>query len=99
MPGVRQADLPVIHSGREALAALRASALDTETSRVTDDAREQRRRRKAELAMRAYAERGNPKAAADHLGISVRTLHERVADYCALMGYDSPIQAAFELGK
>jgi len=62
---------------------------------MTHTAREARRLRRAELALRALGEFGNPKAAADHLGIAETTLRTRVADYCALMGYQTPVQAAF----
>jgi transcriptional regulator with PAS, ATPase and Fis domain len=66
---------------------------------VTDAARTARRRRKAELAMRELAKAGNPKAAADSLGISEATLRRRVADYCTIHGFDTPVQAAYHLGQ
>lgn len=66
---------------------------------MTDDARIARRRRKAELALRALVEHGTNKAAAEHLGISETTLRERVADYCSLNGYQTPAQAAYWLDR
>ena len=66
---------------------------------MTDRARIARRRRKAENAMRALALKGNPKAAADSLGIHENTLRRQVADYCLIHGFASPIQAAYHLGQ
>ena len=66
---------------------------------MTDDARERRRRRKGELALRAVAEQGSNKKAAEKLGIAETTLRKRVAEYCTLMGYGTPVQAAYWLDR
>lgn len=60
---------------------------------MTDNAREARRRRKTELALRALADEGNPKKAAEFLGISERTLQKQVRDYCLEHGFDTPLAA------
>lgn len=66
---------------------------------MTDNARRARRLRKAELALRTLGEKGNPKAAADHLGITEDTLRRRVAEYCTEYGYQTPVHAAFWLDR
>lgn len=66
---------------------------------MTDDARQQRRRRKAELAFRALTAQGNPKKAADHLGIAESTLRKRITDYLLLNGFDTVAQAAYWLDR
>lgn len=66
---------------------------------MTDAARRARRERKAEHALRALAQKGSPKAAADFLGIHENTLRRWVADYCTLNGYQTPVQAAYYLDR
>ena len=66
---------------------------------MTDPARRARRLRRAELAIRALGEQGNPKNAAAHLGIAETTLRRRVADYCSVFGFDGPIQAVYFLDR
>lgn len=66
---------------------------------MTDAARLARQIRKAELAIRALGEQGNPKAAADHLGIAETTLRRRVADYCRIKGYQTPEHALYWLDR
>lgn len=62
---------------------------------MTDAAREARRLRKAELALRALGKHGNSKKAAAYLGISESTLRRHVAAYVALKGFESAVQALF----
>jgi DNA-binding NtrC family response regulator len=63
---------------------------------VTDEAREHRRRIKAEFAFHVLGKhKGNPKAAAKALGISVTTLTRRVTDYCEIHGYATTFDAAY----
>ena len=50
-------------------------------------------------AIVSWAMFGNPKRAAASLKIAEVTLHKRVRLYCLIMGYDSPVQAAYALGK
>lgn len=63
---------------------------------MTDTGRESRRRRKAEMAFHALGKhRGNTKEAARDQGIAETTLRKRVAEYCELMGYLTPFEAAW----
>ena len=66
---------------------------------MTDEGRRARRLRKAELALRALGEQGNPKAAAAHLGITEDTLRRQVADYCIEFGYQTPVHAAYMIDR
>lgn len=66
---------------------------------MTDDPRRARRLRKAELALRTLGEKGNPKAAAAYLGVTESTLRRQVSDYCELMGYETPVHAAYWLDR
>lgn len=66
---------------------------------MTDLAREARRRTKAEFAIRALAEKGNVKKAADYLGIAESTLRKRITEYLLLNGYDTVAQAAYWLDR
>lgn len=66
---------------------------------MTDAARRQRRLRKAELALRALAEHGNAKRAAEYLGVTEDTVRRQVADYCELQGFATPIQAVYALDR
>jgi transposase-like protein len=64
---------------------------------VTIQARELRRRRRAERAIRALGEQGNPKKAAADLGVAESTLRKWVAEYLELNGYESTFQALYRL--
>ena len=66
---------------------------------MTDEARQKRRLRRTELALRALTEHGNPKKAADQLGIAESTLRKWVAEYLAIHGYESVAQAAYWLDR
>lgn len=66
---------------------------------MTDPARRARRLRKAELALRALAQYGNAKRAAEHLGIAEKTLRQRVNDYLSINGFDSIPQATYWLDR
>ena len=60
--------------------------------------RPERHLEKAEEAMRALARYGNADRAAAELKIHPDTLRKRVMRYCAMTGYDSPVQAAYWMG-
>jgi hypothetical protein len=60
---------------------------------------EARRRRKAEIAMRALVKYGTPKIGAAHLGISDGHFRRLVAEYCAEHGHETPVEAAYWLDR
>lgn len=66
---------------------------------MTEDARRLRQLRKADLAIRALVECGNPKSAAIQLGLAEDTLRRHVCDYLAIYGFDSVAQAAYWLDR
>jgi DNA-binding NtrC family response regulator len=66
---------------------------------MTDVDREARRRRKLRHTMAVLVRhKGVVKAAAHELGMSERTIHEQMTEYCAREGYATLFEAAYELG-
>lgn len=63
---------------------------------MTDDARELRRRRRAEVAFHALGEHhGNVKEAAQSRGMAESTFRRWVSVYCEINGYETPFEAAW----
>ncbi len=76
-----------------------AGANHPSESGVTDTDRQKRRLRKAELAIRALAEHGNPKKAAADLGIAESTLRKWVSEYLKEHHFETVVQAAYQLDR
>lgn len=67
---------------------------------MTDEARQKRRLAVTRVAFEALGKhRGNTKAAAADIGLKERTLREQVAEYCELMGFLTPFEAAWHRGE
>ena len=67
---------------------------------MTDTARRNRRIAVTRVAFEALGRhRGNAKAAAASIGLKERTLRDQVAEYCDLMGFLTPFEAAWHRGE